>query len=136
MSGTKTAGIVLLCGLVATGAGCGTSPREPAIQGHPAKGEVVFKGSQPLTGGLIEFLPVGAAGQRAFGTIEPDGKFQLSTFQGNDKVPGAVEGEYQVSVTLPPGMEHAPPPPINLPGTYQVKPQNNEFHIEVPKPNR
>ena len=72
-------------------------------QGPPtyqAGGKVVFSDGTPLGGGTIEFRPVRAEKSvTARGTIQPDGTFQLSTFEPDD---GAIEGEHLVLISPAP----------------------------------
>jgi len=82
--------------LVCAGCGGGSSTTPPATL--PVTGKVLFKG-EPLTGGKIMFEPQGP-GREAFGTIQKDGTFSLSTYGEND---GAVPGSHRISVTGPAG---------------------------------
>jgi hypothetical protein len=80
--------------LVALSGGC-SSPTELAQKMVvPVKGVVTYKG-KPLTTGSIRFEPVDA-GREAYGTIQPDGTFVLSTFKEGD---GAFRGTHTVVVT-------------------------------------
>jgi hypothetical protein len=73
--------------------GCGSSAPQGAAT-LPVKGKVIFKG-QPLTKGTISFEPEGA-GKEAFGEIQPDGTFVLTTYKKDD---GAVVGKHRVTVS-------------------------------------
>ncbi len=77
-------------------AGCGGDPDLPKL--GRVSGTVTYKG-QPVTVGLVTFVPVGGAGsqtgQSATGEIGKDGSYVLSTFENND---GAVLGEHIVVV--------------------------------------
>jgi len=77
-------------------AGCGGDPSKPKL--GRVSGTVKYKG-QPVTKGLISFVPVGGAGaktgQAATGEIGKDGSFVLSTFANGD---GAVLGQHVVVV--------------------------------------
>jgi hypothetical protein len=74
-------------------AGCGSSSPKGAPT-LPVKGKVTYKG-QPLTKGRVVFEPDGA-GKEAYGDIQPDGSFVLSTYKKDD---GAVIGNHRVMVT-------------------------------------
>ncbi len=59
----------------------------------PAGGTVTLKG-EPLASGNIQFYPT--SGARPAGGGIKDGKFTLTTYEGND---GAIPGKHNVSVT-------------------------------------
>jgi hypothetical protein len=60
----------------------------------PVKGKVTYKG-QPLTKGVIHFEP-SDYGRAAYGTLQSDGTYVLSTFKDGD---GVVPGHHRVSIT-------------------------------------
>ena len=62
---------------------------------YPVRGEVFFKG-QPATGAWVHFHPVDEeVCTPAFGQVQEDGSFQLSTYGTND---GAEAGDYVVTL--------------------------------------
>jgi len=75
--------------------GCGDS--------HPhtieVRGTVTYQG-KPLEGGTISFFPTqapeGLPRRPALGQIQPDGGYQLTTFDHGD---GVMPGEYAVAIT-------------------------------------
>lgn len=74
--------------------GCGgSSQATPATAIVRVKGTITFKG-KPLTRGQVQFEPKDA-GRDAYGKIQPDGTFVLTTFKEGD---GAVKGVHRVSV--------------------------------------
>ena len=73
--------------------GCGQSSVTPVLT-VPVKGKITYKG-QPLTKGTIAFEPTDR-GKDAFGEIQSDGTFVLTTYKPND---GAVVGTHRVYVT-------------------------------------
>lgn len=79
---------VLLCVLVI--AGCNGSPYPIA----PTRGVVTID-DKPVPGGKVMFAPIAQGnaetGKPAFGEIQPDGTFELSTFRPKD---GAIVGEH------------------------------------------
>lgn len=77
-------------------AGCGGSGRGAiaATTPVPVKGKVTYKG-KPVTKGQVVFRSADG-GKDAFGDIQPDGSFELSTDKAGD---GAAKGTYKVSVT-------------------------------------
>jgi hypothetical protein len=96
-------GIVFAGMLASTLAGCGSGSRPT----YPTAGKVVFADGTPLEGGTVEFRSVQAENVlMARGRIQPDGSFQLSTFEPDD---GAVEGEHRVLICP------APPKRFGLP---------------------
>lgn len=85
------AAFVLTLALIA---GCGSGG--PAT--IPIRGEVTLNG-QPLKDvpqGLVHYLPKSGDGRQASGRIQPDGSFELTTFQ---KADGVVPGEYNITVS-------------------------------------
>ncbi|TWT85332.1 hypothetical protein Pla123a_01390 [Posidoniimonas polymericola] len=81
--------LLLVCG------GCGGSPYDLA----PATGSVTIDG-QPFGHGKVMFAPVSQGsqvevGKPAFGLLNPDGTFTLSTYAADD---GAVIGKHWVTV--------------------------------------
>jgi hypothetical protein len=76
--------------------GCGS--RGPALpDAYPAKGQVLLAGGAPVAGGRITFAPKDPhRGIEAWGEIQPDGGFTLTTYKLND---GAVPGEYVVTLS-------------------------------------
>ena len=80
---------VLICCL-----GCG--PQGPTT--YPVRGKVVFEDGAPLaTGGkvLFESASLQGVGKNARGAIQPDGTFEMTTFESGD---GAVPGKHRVLV--------------------------------------
>jgi hypothetical protein len=75
-------------------AGCGSSSTPQGATTLPVKGKITYRG-QPLTKGSIAFEPDGA-GKGAFGEIQPDGTFVMTTYKKDD---GAVIGTHRVKVT-------------------------------------
>jgi hypothetical protein len=75
-------------------AGCNQSPYPVA----PVQGIVTIDG-QPMSAGRVMFAPVAKdglnSGRPAFGEIQQDGRFALSTYGDGD---GAVVGEHWVSI--------------------------------------
>jgi hypothetical protein len=88
---------------------------------------------QIVSGGSVVFMPVGDS-KPAFGAIQPDGTFQLTTLSPND---GAMIGQYQVSVT------GARNPETEVTGPTYIGPpdlllevaagKDNEFQIHIRK---
>jgi hypothetical protein len=80
--------------LVAWCSGCGTKGAGELPQLLPVKGKVTFKG-QPLSSGSVRFEP-DDYGRPAYGKLNSDGTFVLSTLKDGD---GVVPGHHKVSIT-------------------------------------
>lgn len=84
-------------------AGCGGEEKDLPTT-VPVTGSVSYNGA-PVEGALVSFQSatvdsMGNAAKPATGTTGPDGRFQLSTYvSGTDLVPGALPGEYKVTVS-------------------------------------
>ncbi len=92
--------------LSATLAGCSDRPAPGPVPVHPVIGAIKFKG-KPLADALVAFIPANVAEAKpndagvnltpsATGKTNAEGKFQLTTYAGND---GAAIGEYVVTVS-------------------------------------
>ncbi|MEW4452409.1 hypothetical protein AB1L30_06955 [Bremerella sp. JC817] len=75
--------------------GCGSSSE---IQ--PVTGKVLLSDGSPADTGVIKFRTVSDKGEevKAFGQIQSDGSFQLTTFEEGD---GAILGEHEALLFLP-----------------------------------
>ena len=80
--------------LVCLAAGCFGSSEGPPVPVYPVTGTVTLGGT-PLEGATVAFLGSGQT-RPAFGRTDADGVYRLTTFSPND---GAVEGQYEVTVT-------------------------------------
>lgn len=85
-------GIALLCG-------CGGGGEFDVA---PVTGKVLCEG-EPVTAGFITFTPIakdkkGEPGKPAAGIIQPDGTFELTTYEPGD---GAVVGKHNVTYSPP-----------------------------------
>jgi hypothetical protein len=127
-------GWFLLGGVLALAPGGCTGGSLPKT--YPVTGTVVFKGGGPLAKASILFTPVGDTSFSVSGDVGDNGSFTLSTVKGAEKVTGAPEGEYRVSIQLPIRADQRPVPPIVLPRTYRVEPKENVFPIEVDGPRK
>lgn len=86
----RVSSLAILLGLLHV-AGCG--PTRPTM--YPVSGVVTLDG-KPLAGASVALVPI-AEGMLAVGTTQPDGSFQMQTFENND---GARPGKYRVTVSL------------------------------------
>jgi hypothetical protein len=85
---TRRDALLAAAGLCAAVAGCEGRPRTV-----PVRGRVTYQ-NRPLAGGTVTFVPF-APGPASVGTIQPDGRYALTTFLPGD---GAVPGRYAVMV--------------------------------------
>jgi hypothetical protein len=117
--------------LLALAAGCG--PRGSVPTTYKVTGSAMYAGGGPVTGGAVQFHHLTDTSFSVSGDVRDDGKFTLFTVKGSDRVSGAPEGEYQVTIQPPIGADHRPVPAISLPATYRVEPKDNHFALEVPQ---
>lgn len=97
---------------------------------YPVTGTVLWQDGQPVRGGMVEFRPSAVPNVTTLGQLQPDGSFSLHSIFGNQKVPGATEGEHQVTV-FPPSSGHERTSFL-LPQKYTVKAdQENHFVIKL-----
>jgi hypothetical protein len=61
-----------------------------------ARGKVLLPDGRPLPGGRVTLNPQAATEVEAFGDVNPDGTFTLTTYRPGD---GAVPGTYVVTVS-------------------------------------
>lgn len=92
-SGKAAAGIAVVIG-VATLVGCTGKQSGPPENTAVVKGTVTYNGS-PLADATVTFQAADSPAKIAFGRTDASGNYQLSTAAG----PGAIPGEYQISVT-------------------------------------
>lgn len=92
---------VLLVALIATLSACGKSDKYAVAK---VEGCVKCDG-KPVTAGLVVFVPSGAEGENreetgrsASGVINPDGTYELTTYDPGD---GAIIGSHNVQVFAP-----------------------------------
>jgi hypothetical protein len=85
------AGLLLTSGMCA---GCGSSGPTTI----PIRGEVYFNGAplKDVPQGLVHYIPKSTEGRQASGRLQPDGSFELTTFQ---KADGVMPGEYDIAVS-------------------------------------
>lgn len=105
--------------------GCGGSS-EPADRPERTQvsGTVTYQGN-PVDGAIITLLPDDPTAKGAYATTDSSGKFQLSTFGGND---GAVPGNYKVSVRKLESIS-APQPNPGDPGYDPSAPEPEPKHL-------
>ena len=114
--------------------GCGKPADLPVT--HPVSGKVVCEDGRPLKGGTIEFVSSAPDPSISItGIIDHDGHFTLSTLKGNQKVAGAVEGQYRVTIIPAITDSRQPATPITLPDFSAVKPGKNVLpDLTIPLP--
>ena len=121
---------LLLLPAVVAFIGCG-SAEAPPPETYVATGHVLGRDGQPLTGGIIQFIHQQQAALTTSAMIEEDGTFQLTTIHGNQNLAGAIEGEFQVLVTLP-IVAGQVPQTVTLPEPVAISPSENRLVIYLP----
>ncbi len=101
--------------------GCDTSPTISPSLPVPVKGKITHRG-KPLTQGEITFEPTDG-GREAHGKIQPDGSFELTTFQEGD---GALVGVHRVLIA---GIE--PPPKTKGETHVRIDQGKNEYVVNL-----
>jgi hypothetical protein len=123
-------GFAFLC-IVSAASGCRGGAAPPAT--HPVRGTVRLDG-QLLKGGVVEFRALAEPAWPTLGDIQPDGAFSLSIVHEGRRHPGALAGEYRVTVLFQGEGEKKPRPPITLPKTYKVVEGDNTVTLNVMSP--
>jgi hypothetical protein len=102
----------------------------------PVSGSVAYVDGQPMKGGTIQLAPTGNDPSLLLtGTIDDNGQFTLFTLKGKRKVPGAVEGQYEVTILPQQGDDHQSVPPVTLPEACTIKPGESTLPaFKVPRP--
>ncbi len=117
-----------LAGLFVLVAGCAGGDKLPKL--HPVSGKAYGRDGKPLSRGTVQFQHATDTTLTVTGDIQPDGSFTLQTIKGKQLLPGAIEGDYTATVSLPiPEGEHAPPPPISYSRTFHVEAKENVFEL-------
>jgi hypothetical protein len=76
-------------------AGCGGA--DDSVEVFPVKGVVTFNGKPLVGGGSSAFVPPGGHKVKAAGgTINPDGTYELRTYEAGD---GSMVGDFRVVIT-------------------------------------
>lgn len=110
-------------------AGCNSEAKGPPLS--PAKGVAKGIGGIPMTGGTLEFTPAEGTAGSAVADIQPDGTFTIYTIVEGQRRPGAMVGNYVVTV-IPPGVGEKQMDPITLIGTTTIKEGENNLAFDVP----
>lgn len=110
--------------------GCNNQPSD-VPHTYSVTGTVKYKSGEPVAGGAISFASDADRSLSVSGEIKDDGSFTLHTVKGRDRVAGAPEGEYSVTVMPPLPADHQPVAVMELAKKYRVEPHENTFTIEV-----
>jgi hypothetical protein len=121
----------LLClgALLATG--CADKP--PTLPAAvAARGTIRLPSGQPLTAGRVMLTHQDPMGVDAFGDVEPDGSFVLTTYQIGD---GAVPGRYAVSIS-PFNYRNKSGSPSRIPNASAIPPryleaESSDLTVEI-----
>lgn len=112
--------------------GCSQPPAVQHPPTYPVSGRVVRKSGQVVAKGAVQFRPLADTTKSAIGEIQPDGSYVLQSVFGNELVPGAVEGEHEVTVIPILEGSHARDA-ILLPKPHKVEPRDNQ-HVDLTIP--
>jgi hypothetical protein len=117
-------------------AGCGGSSNSMPLT-YTVTGSVHYKDGRAVVGGAVQFMSLSDTSFSVSGEINEDGSFTLYTVKGSEKIKGAPEGTYRVTVQPPIPSDHRPVRAISLPDTYRIEPkENNTFAFEVNEPGK
>lgn len=112
--------------------GCSQRDSSGDLKTYPVSGSVVDKTGKPVTGGAIQFRSIDSGGQAALVELKPDGSFSLTTIVDGKKIPGAVEGNHEVTY-FPVMTEAQTEAPVTLKEQVKVEPKDgNSFTIKLP----
>jgi hypothetical protein len=122
--------------------GCGSSAEVTRVDVVPVSGKVLYRG-QPAAGAEVTLHATDGAPQLAplhpHGVVQPDGSFQLSTYELND---GAPEGSFALTVHWPDESYQPRTPeekenflmgglkPDKLRGRF-TNPQTSDLHVTI-----
>ena len=115
--------------------GCGKHA-DPVPTTYEVRGRVLKADGSPYINGLIEFRCDSDPTVTTNAIIQPDGSFVLETLAGDKKIPGAIAGMHQVTITpLMTGdqTEQSVAGPIFLRQKYEVTAGLNDLEIRLPK---
>ena len=123
--GRRVLPALLMAAAAALLAGCPSKPPKTA----PVRGRVVFKDGSPIPNATVQFVPRTSQEPEfiANATTDPNGTFQLTTFDNQTKttLQGAVPGKYKVTV-------QGYPRGVRVPPKY-AKPTDTPFEVDVPE---
>jgi hypothetical protein len=115
--------------------GCAGNPGPPPPKTYAVQGLVRLRDGTSFANASVYFRPAGGNGSPATGETDADGRFNLHTFHGNAKLPGALEGVYQVMVIARMDRNQSGGGTVTLPTPLTVKPSDdNDFTLTVDPP--
>jgi hypothetical protein len=108
----------------------GCSSQEPMPVTYPVTGSVLRLSGTPYPGGAVQFHPESDEDLTVLGDIDKDGTFRLRTIKGRQRVDGAPEGAYRVTIRPAIGADQkAPFAEFTVDKVCQIEPQEN--HLEI-----
>ena len=133
----RWSGLVVVIAMVAVG--CSAPPEPPLPQTYPVSGTVTYKGGEAVPTGTISFRQAGGADSLLLinGEID-DGTFTLSTQRATgsfQRVDGAPEGAYQVTIIPTSGQEHGIQS-VTWPTPVKIAAKENELKFAIEKPKK
>lgn len=126
---TTFAALAVICAAQTTLLACQQKQQRPALTTYPVTGKVIAAGILPV-GGCVQFEPEkNGTDYVAQGVIDKEGRFSLQVPFVDRVLPGATEGPHSVRVLLPLKQGGKPVP---IAGSFVVRPEPNEFTIQMP----
>lgn len=105
-----------------------TRPTTPQL--YPVTGRVEYADGQPVPDGTVELRSLSDTSLTTNGFLKEDGSFTIETLAGNERVPGAAEGKYEVTV-IPPQSDDQNVVPETLPAPVVVEARENTLPIRL-----
>jgi hypothetical protein len=99
---------------------------------YPVTGTVLMLRGTPYSGGAVQFHPERDEDLTVLGDIDKDGTFRLRTIKGRQRVDGAPEGAYRVTIRPAMGSDQkAPFAEFTVDKVYQIEPTDNNLEIRA-----
>lgn len=126
---------VILLALVASTFGSTWGCRKEATmpETYPVQGKVVFRNGKPVSGGGIMMQSLSDTTVSCTGVIASDGTFTVKSFKDRVQRPGAIAGQYRVTVTPPIDRQTGAMPygMMRYDEPYTIEPKENQFVLTV-----
>jgi hypothetical protein len=121
----------LAVSMLSMASGCPKEPKMPET--YPVRGKVVFSDGQPVPGGTVEFECEADPRIITRCSIESNGQFSLTSYNGVARREGAMTGPHRVKVSPPPSLINGklPFPQKVFASSFTVEPKENEFTLTI-----
>lgn len=127
----RLSGMLPLLGFAIFLSGCGRAEELPAT--YPVSGQVRWDDGSPMQqGGTVLFQSADQTNLTVSGEIGADGSYSLTTSRADQQQPGAVPGEYRVTIVPTMGPEQTQPP-IVLRQKVSVSAAENQIDLRLPQ---